>query len=181
MRVTIGLLLALFAQIALFPQSSQAQTNTGDSQNKVAVTPVPDPEQKNLAAYIELLRKDVRQQKSEIMGSVMVLDADDAAKFWPIYAQYDEALTRLNDQRAENIKEYARTYTQMTDAKANELIQKAWTYQKQRAELLAKTYDQVKQALGAITAARFAQVEHQLLLLIDLQIASALPVVEPAS
>jgi hypothetical protein len=34
----------------------------------------------------------------------------------------------------------------------------------------------MKQELGAITAARFVQVEHQLLLLIDLQIASSLPV-----
>jgi hypothetical protein len=31
--------------------------------------------------------------------------------------------------------------------------------------------------LGAITAARFVQVEHQLLTIIDLKIASALPVV----
>lgn len=181
MKITIGLLLALFANIALFPPSGQAQTSTGDAQSKVAVTPDPDSQQKNLTAYIDLLRKDVRQQKAEIMGSVMVLDADDAAKFWPIYAQYDAALTKLNDQRAENIKEYARTYTQMTDAKADELIQKAWAYQTQRAELLAKTYHQVKQSLGAMTAARFAQVEHQLLLLIDLQIVSALPVVEPGS
>ena len=181
MKLPIGLLLILFAQITAFPQSGGAQTNTGDSQSKVAVTPDPDSQQKNLAAYIDLLRKDVRQQKAEIMGSVMVLDADDAAKFWPIYAQYDAALTKLNDQRAENIKEYARTYTEMTDAKADELIQKAWAYQTQRAELFAKTYDQVKQALGAVTAARFVQVEHQLLLLIDLEIISALPVVEPAS
>jgi hypothetical protein len=54
-------------------------------------------------------------------------------------------------------------------------------YQKQRAELLAKTYDRVKQALGAVTAARFTQVEHQLLLLIDLRIASSLPVVSQGS
>jgi len=69
----------------------------------------------------------------------------------------------------------------MTDEKADELIRKSLTYQKQRAELLAKTYDRVKQAVGAITAARFAQVEHQLLLIIDLQIASSLPVVEQGS
>jgi hypothetical protein len=181
MRLSIGLLLALLAQIAVFPQTSQAQANTGGSDNKATVTPDPDSQQKNLAAYIDLLRIDVRQQKAEIMGSVMVLSADDAAKFWPIYAQYDAAITKLNDQRAENIKEYARTYTQMTDAKADELIQKAWAYQTQRAELLVKTYDQVKQALGAVTAARFVQVEHQLLLLIDLEIVSALPVVEPGS
>ena len=35
----------------------------------------------------------------------------------------------------------------------------------------------IKQSLGGITAARFAQVEHQLLLIIDLQIISRLPVV----
>lgn len=72
----------------------------------------------------------------------------------------------------------ARSYNQMTDEKADELIQKSLSYQKERAELLAQTYNKVKQALGAITAARFAQVEHQLLLIIDLQIASSLPVVE---
>jgi hypothetical protein len=61
------------------------------------------------------------------------------------------------------------------------LIQKSMAYQKQRAELLAQTYDKVKQALGAMTAARFAMIEHQLLLIIDLQIASSLPVVEQGS
>jgi hypothetical protein len=66
----------------------------------------------------------------------------------------------------------------MTNEKADELIQKSMAYQKERAELLSKTYDRVKEVLGAITAARFAQVEHQLLLLIDLQIAASLPIVE---
>ena len=65
----------------------------------------------------------------------------------------------------------------MTDAKADELIKDAMTFQKQRDELLAKYYERVKQELGAITAARFLQVEHQLLLIIDLKIVSSLPVV----
>jgi hypothetical protein len=69
----------------------------------------------------------------------------------------------------------------MTDAKADELIQSSLAFQKQRSELLAKTYDRVKQAVGGITAARFIQVEHQLLLIIDLQIASSLPVVGQGS
>ena len=64
-----------------------------------------------------LLRSDVRQQKAEMMGVVMQLSAADAAKFWPIYEQYDEELAKLNDQRVANIKEYASTYDQMTDAR----------------------------------------------------------------
>ena len=71
------------------------------------------------------------------------------------------------------------SFRQFIDAleKADELIQKAMSYQKQRAELLAKYYDRVKQELGGITAARFVQIEHQLLALIDLKIASSLPIV----
>jgi hypothetical protein len=53
--------------------------------------------------------------------------------------------------------------------------------QKQRSELFAKTYERVKQSVGAITAARFAQIENQLLMIIDLQIASSLPVVGEGS
>jgi hypothetical protein len=175
------MIVALFVVPLLAASPCRAQIETKTTDKSTAESPETDTQKKNLQVYVDLLRKDVRQQKAEIMGAIMVLSADDAAKFWPIYSEYDVELTKLNDQRVENIKEYARTYNAMTDEKADELIRKSLTYQKQRAELLAKTYDRVKQAVGAITAARFAQVEHQLLLIIDLQIVSSLPVVEQGS
>jgi hypothetical protein len=143
--------------------------------------PAPKSDAQNIQAYIDLLRANVRQQKGEMMGAVMQLSAADAAKFWPIYEQYDAELAKLNDQRVANIKEYASSYDQMTDDKADELIHKAMSYRKQRSELLAKYYELVKQSLGGITAARFVQVEDQLLLIIDLQIDSSLPVVGQGS
>ena len=115
------------------------------------------------------------------LGELMQLSAADAAKFWPIYAEYDAELTKLNDLRVANIQEYARTYDQMTDEKADELIRKAMAYRKQRPELVAKYYERVKQALGATTAARFFQIEDQLLSIIDLQIDSSLPIVGKSS
>jgi hypothetical protein len=172
------LLGTLWVLAVLVAPSGRAQENTQKNQNRATVSPEQETQEKNTQAYINLLRSDVRQQKAEIMGVVMVLSAQDATKFWPIYSDYDAQLSKLNGQRVENIKEYARNYEQMTDEKADELVQKSLWYQKQRAELLAQTYDKVKQALGAVTAARFAQVEHQLLLIIDLQIASSLPIVE---
>jgi hypothetical protein len=129
----------------------------------------------NIEEYVQLLRSDVRQQKAEIMGAMMQLSAGDAAKFWPIYSDYDAALEKVNDMRVANIQQYARDYRQLTDDEADELIRKAADYQKQRSELLAQYYGRVKDSLGAVTAARFIQVEHQLLLLIDLQIDASLP------
>jgi hypothetical protein len=180
-RVKRVLLATEFVLAVVVASPAQAQEDTPKSRNKATVSPEQDAQEKNMQEYISLLRSDVRQQKAEIMGAVMLLSTQDATKFWPIYSDYDAQLTKLNEQRVENINEYARTYGQMTDEKADELIQRSLAYQKQRAELLAQTYDKVKQALGAVTAARFAQVEHQLLLVIDLQIDSSLPIVGQGS
>jgi hypothetical protein len=167
------LLLVAFCTVAL----GKAKVHPQKTKDQAAQSPATDAQKKNLQEYIALMRSNVRDQKAEIMGAVMQLNIDDAAKFWPIYSEYDAELTKLNDLRVQNIQDYAQNYSQMTDQKADELIQNAMDYQKQRSELLVKYYGRMKQALGAVTAARFIQVEHQLLLIIDLQIASSLPIV----
>jgi len=154
---------------------AQTETQSKNSPAKTSAT-AQEPEELNTREYIILLRKDVNAEKAKLLGSVMQLDAEDAAKFWPIYRDYEAELNKLNDLRVANIREYVRTYEEMSDAKADELMQNAMAYQKQRNELLAKYYARVKDQLGAITAARFVLVEHQLLMLIDLKIDSSLPV-----
>jgi hypothetical protein len=175
-RIAVWLPLLIF--VASSPSAlAQGKAQPQKTKDQSAQSPATDTQKKNIQEYIELMRTNVRDQKAEMMGAVMQLNIDDAAKFWPIYSEYDAELTKLNNLRVENIADYAQNYTQMTDEKADALIQKALDYQKQRSELLAKYYDRMKQSLGAITAARFLQVEHQLLLIIDLQIASSLPIV----
>ena len=174
--------LLVLTMLACCAVAGAQQTSQSEGTQKQAASAAADnSQQKNIQEYITLLRTDVRQRKTEIMGAVMDLNADQAAKFWPIYNQYDKELSKLNDQRVANIQAYAQNYDQMTDAKANELVQNAFAYRKQRGELLAKYYDRVKASLGAVEAARFVQVEEQLLNIIDLQIASHLPVVPQGS
>jgi len=175
MRATV---MAVFLGLCLTPSAALvAQTKTSTGQPATTAAAAKTPEELNTQEYIALLRKNVSAEKAKLVGSVMQFDAEDAAKFWPIYRDYEAELNKLNDLRVANIKEYARTYTEMTDAKADELIKDAMTFQKQRDELLGRYYERVKQELGAITAARFLMVEHQLLLIIDLKIISSLPVV----
>jgi hypothetical protein len=170
--------LAVFLAMCLTSSpAALAQTKTSAEPPPKTAAAARTPEELNTQEYIALLRKDVSAEKAKLVGMMMQFDAEDAAKFWPIYRDYDAELNKLNDLRVANIKEYARTYTQMTDEKADELIKAAMSFQKQRDDLLAKYYERVRQELGGITAARFIQVEHQLLMIIDLKIASSLPVV----
>ena len=65
----------------------------------------------------------------------------------------------------------------MTDEKADELAKLALELENQRNDLKKICYEKVREQHGGILAARFLQVENQLLMVIDLQIASSLPIV----
>lgn len=130
----------------------------------------------NLSAYAELLRSDVRAQKVAILTEVMgFTEAEDTA-FWPIYRKYDAEMSKLGDERVTLIREYAANFSNLTDAAAATLATKALDLESRRNAAKAQCYQDVKAALSPRTALRFLQVEHQLQLLIDLQIAALLPV-----
>ena len=130
----------------------------------------------NLSAYAELLRSDVRTLKVAIITEVMgFTEAEDRA-FWPIYRDYDLEMSKLADERLLMIRDYAADYGTLTDDRAASLAAKALDLESRRQAAKAKCYEGVKTALSPRTALRFLQVEHQLQLLIDLQIAAALPV-----
>jgi hypothetical protein len=103
------------------------------------------------------------------------------ATFWPIYREYDLEMAKLGDERVAMIEEYARNYSQLTDTMADKLASHALDLEARRQAVKAKYYERVKKALSPRTALRCLQVEHQLLLIIDLQIAAALPVAQPVA
>ena len=150
---------------------------TGLSAQQPAVTPA-ETKDTNLRAYVELLRADVRAQKVAFITELMAFtDAEDKA-FWPIYRAYDVELSAINDERVTGIDEYARNYDKVSDALADKLATKALELEGRRTALKQKYYARLKEALSATTAARFLQVENQILLIIDLQIAASLPIVK---
>jgi hypothetical protein len=141
------------------------------------VTPE-DAREANLRAYVELLRSDVRSQRVAILTEVMQFTEAEDAKFWPVYREYEAELAKINDERLTLIKDYAVNYETITDAVADRLALAALDLEARRHALKAKYYDRFKSVLTAKTAARFLQVENQVLLLLDLQIAASLPIVQ---
>jgi hypothetical protein len=130
----------------------------------------------NLSAYAELLRSDVRAQKVAIITEVMgFTEAEDAA-FWPIYREYDAEMSKLGDERVALIRDYASGFSTLSDDMAATLAAKALDLETRRQAAKARCYEKVKASLSPRTALRFLQVEQQLQLLIDLQIAASLPV-----
>jgi hypothetical protein len=134
----------------------------------------------NIQSYIELLRTDLNAQRRQIINETMQLDDKQARIFWPIYNDYEANLDKLGDEKLAIVQEYATNFLTMTNEKADELAQRVMTLDDQRMALRRKYYDLMKKSLPAILVVRFFQVENQIQLLVDLKIASNLPIIEGA-
>ena len=165
--------------VVLFGAAAGAQTLTKPAGKAAGLgkAELASNEDMNIRAYIELLRTDVKKSKAQIMGDVMQLDADQAAKFWPVYKDFESDLSLLGDKVVAVVKNYAENYLKMTDPAADGIPTKILAIEMQRNELKKKYYERFKTAVGAVVATRFLQVENQLERLIDLQIAAELPVI----
>ena len=125
--------------------------------------------------YMELLREDIKTEKVAIITEAMQFTDDQSTVFWPIYREYDLELSKLVDQRIALIKDFAASYTTMTDDTAKELADRSFKIRANRAKLLKKYYGKVEKQLGAAMAVRWAQTERVINTLIDLQVQSQLP------
>ena len=128
---------------------------------------------------IQLLRQNVRSQKKQIVAANMQLTDAEAEKFWPVYDQYTAEVTKLGDTRAALIKQYAQNYDTLTDAQANDLMQKWGTLEESVAQLRLKYIPNFEKVVSAKKTALFFQIDRRLSLIIDLQLASAIPLVQP--
>ena len=169
-RMCLGILLTcagLNAQTTAASSASppdQTATSSGSSQDL------------NLRAYTELLRRDLTKSRASIVGEVMQLDSDQATVFWPIYKQFESDFKKIDNREISLVEKYTNNYDQMTNELADQIANDLLKIEQQRSDLKRQYYQNFKKALDPITAARFLEVENQLEDLLDLQIASRLPV-----
>jgi hypothetical protein len=144
-----------------------------------AQTPATTSAQSSTDQDIDLLRKDIRSQKKQIIAANLQLTDAEAVKFWPIYDQYTAELVKINDAKYAAIKEYATNYDTLTDDKALSLTRQLLGVDQSVAQLRMKYVPIFSQVVSGKKTALFFQLDRRLTMLIDLQLASQIPMVQP--
>jgi hypothetical protein len=129
----------------------------------------------NLDEYVKLARTGIQQDKSQIVGAALALDATQAAAFWPVYKKYEAELASIGDARYAGIKEYAKNYGTLTDAKATELTDGAIGLEEKRLALIKRYVTELRGVLPAVKVGRWYQVEMALNKIVDLRLAAEIP------
>lgn len=138
------------------------------------------PEAGGLAAssFIELLRSDIKAQKVQLISEGMNLPEEYSAAFWPVYRKYQYELDVLNDELFGVLKDYASHYENLSSQKAAELAKKSFDLQEKKLRLRKSYYEEFNKTLPPKMAARYAQLDNRINLLLDLQLASRIPLVK---
>jgi hypothetical protein len=130
-------------------------------------------------ADIQMLRKNLRSERKQVIAANMKLTDTEAEKFWPLYDQYISELVTNNNLKYDLIKQYVQQQGNLTDAQADAAVKQWIQVDESVAQLRLKYVPLFRKVLSARNTAAFYQVDRRIQLMIDLQLASALPMMEP--
>ncbi len=128
--------------------------------------------------YAELLKSDIKTQKVAVMTEAMALEEGQSEPFWQIYRDYDYELSSIVDSRIALIKDYAASFSSMTDDKAAELAKRSFEIERDRSKLREKYYKKFAKELSPLVGARWLMVERTINTLMDLQISADMPLIQ---
>ena len=128
---------------------------------------------------INLFRKDVRSIRKQLIAANMDLTDAEAQQFWPIFDRYTAELVAINDRKFALLKDYARNYDALTDEQAESYIKGRGAVEQSTAELRLKYIPIFRKALSGKATAFFFQLDYRLGLIMELQLASETPIIEP--
>jgi hypothetical protein len=152
----------LLSSVPMYAQTAQANAASNTATN----------------TDIKLLREDIRSERIRLVAANLPLNDTEATKFWPIYDQYLAEVSKIGDARVELIKEYVQSYDTMTDVQANDLMKRSAALDQQFSDLLTKYVPMFEKVISAKKTARWYQIDRRLDLLINIELAANIPMVD---
>jgi hypothetical protein len=149
-----------------------------------AQTVVPQESSSRSAALIskqdlDLLRKDLRAKRKELIAANLKLTETEAERFWPMYEQYIKELIAINDNKFALIQDYANNYQTMTSDQALLFVRQWLDFDIATNQLRQKYVPMVSKVLDGKKAATFFQLDRRIAMMMEIQVSSQMPLVQP--
>jgi ribosome-binding ATPase YchF (GTP1/OBG family) len=127
---------------------------------------------------MQMLKKDLKSQKKQIVAANMNFTDAEAEKFWPVYDRYAADLANIYDTKLALVEEYVENYKTMSGEEAESYIRRRAAVEEDVMQLRLKYVPEFRKILSGRETALFFQIEWRLDLMINLQLAQA-PMIDP--
>jgi hypothetical protein len=125
---------------------------------------------------IELSRSEIQTRRQEIVKDVMELTPEESEKFWPLYREYRNEITKLGDERVKFIERFAKEAATMSDEQSKKLLDDWFKLRERQLDIQKKYAGRFRKVLPGAKVARFYQVENALDTVVSANLQAAMPV-----
>lgn len=126
---------------------------------------------------LQTFRADLQADRADLVGKNITLSADQAAKFWPQFAEYQKEQNVIMDEHHKGLQRYIDNYDKLDDAGALALMQANFDRDERMNTLRKKWLGEFQKLVGTKIAVRVMQIDRQLSNAYQLAIAVKLPLV----
>jgi len=127
---------------------------------------------------LQALRAAVSKDKRGYVAATLTLSDAEAAKFWPIYDNYQRALEVVDRRRARAVIDLAGSDRPLSDAYAKSLSVELMSTDEAEIRARRTMQNRLMRALPARKAARYLQLESKIRAIEAYDIAASLPLVK---
>ncbi len=141
---------------------------------------VPTTAQNAATTNMEILRQKIKADKKLVVAQNLSLTDAEGARFWPVYDAYQKDMEQINQRLTAVILAYADAYNNgpITNEKAKKLLEEYLAIDDAEAKLKTATTPKILEALPAVKAARYIQIENKIRAVVRYDLAAAIPLVE---
>lgn len=130
------------------------------------------------AEELELLISTLRSNRQAFIEVNLGLDAQERARFQPVYEPYQKEIASVQDRVFSIAEEYVASFRELTDEKAKSLIASLLKADEDRAKIRRAWLPRFEAVLPGRKVARFYQIENKIDALLRYELGSRIPVIE---
>ena len=124
---------------------------------------------------LQQAQADLKADRQAVVAANLPLSEVESKTFWPVYKEYRGEVEKLGDRAAKLIAAYAANFETMDDTKADAFFKEWMALERDRVTVREKYVPKVRSVLPAQKAARFFQIETKLDSIVNVTLASEIP------
>ena len=138
----------------------------------------PAPTQEQVVADF---RQDLMAKRADIMAKGLTLSSDQAAKFWPMFEQFQKEQDAIVNEQIDNVKAYGDHFQNLTDDDALKYVNSLLSRDQKMLDLRKKWLAKFQTVVPVRTAARAIQIDRRLSNVAQIQLSQQIPLVPQAA
>jgi hypothetical protein len=129
---------------------------------------------------MQILRDKIKADKKLLVAANMELTESEAKGFWPVYEDYQQDLSAINQRIASLIGSYAEDHhaNTLTDEKAKQFTDELVAIEQSDGGLQASYVSKLGKVLPPKKVARYLQIENKIRAAVKYDLAANIPLVE---